>query len=275
MGPDEKVEAEVRTVLGRLISFLKSNYAFISALLLCIFYCLCAAFSTAFLLSFDIRFSLFTSFSSVIDIALANGIIPIIFSITMILSGTVWFTYYFIRVNYNKALTHQSKKGKIPSKKLTKNFEFIFPLLAIIFLLVVSIKATIMLLFSPTKYAQEIKDGFSERYSFETKNKRSYRCNAIIAGLSNYMILWNVEKKRPIIISRASITVAELVVNIPPGGWPVPPDRHDSDEDYRKKLIKYIETRKKWSTSLANECNQKVDWPDISELLEEYNLKEI
>ena len=102
--------------------------------------------------------------------------------------------------------------------------------------------------------AEEVKNGFSARYSIET-NKKLIPCFSVIGATSSYIFIWDDKTKMPSALPKPEIKTINLVVPPPPSNRAPSPNG-----SYKKKVELQRELQKQWSSKLEKTCHQSVKW---------------
>jgi len=253
---------DTKASFKRFVSILSQHYAFISAASVVVFYSLCIIFSTLFLLSFDIRLSLFSGITGALDIALANGYAVLLLMNAMLIAGAFLTIAAGLRMhNDSNAIIVQVEQVKQKVGMLSR-LKASGLIIAILTLSLVSIGFTFWTqLTLPHQIASNVKGGFSERYNIEVKSGKSIKCVSLIAGISEYLLAWDNKKKFATIIPKNTITGIEISLPMPPQFRPIPQQDSESEEEFEKRLKANRVSQQEWSNLLKSKCNQTVVWP--------------
>ncbi|MGL4355814.1 MAG: hypothetical protein ACRCTP_18455 [Aeromonas popoffii] len=152
--------------------------------------------------------------------------------------------------------------------KISKNFDVIrqklfanattllemWPLLMAAIVLLGLFSYTALLRSLSNYSAEDVKNGFSARYSIET-NKKLIPCLSVIGATSSYFFIWDDETKMPSALPKSEIKTINLVVPPPPSNRAPPPNGN-----YKKKVELQRELQEKWSSKLEETCHQSVKW---------------
>lgn len=153
--------------------------------------------------------------------------------------------------------TKISKRFDLIRQKLLSNntsINKIWPLLIAVIVLVGLFSYATFLSVASKYSAEDVKNGFSAKYSIGT-NKYLISCLSVIGATSSYIFTWDDRTKIPSALPKSEIKTISLVVPPPPSNRA--PSSHG---DYKKNIERQRELQKKWSSKLEETCHQSVKW---------------
>jgi hypothetical protein len=252
----ESIKESLKLFFGSLLKY----YPALAAILTVIFTLICLIFGEFYLSSFSINYFSFGGITDVYQIPLSNGVIETIFWLSIFIT----IGFQVVALNARKNILF-SEGEELENNNLSEVFSikdrvkfFALALFFILCLFGVLYFIKFILIDLPEIKAENIKNGFSERYNIQA-NDKEYLCHSIIGSNSHYLFVWNYEKNRPLIISRSGVKVLEQVVTSSP------PLRNakkkiDSREEYNTKKEGLKIKQREWSGLLKKNCSQSVVW---------------
>jgi hypothetical protein len=228
-------------LVKRSFIFYKDHYLFLSSAILFIFTTLCYLHTDRYFSHFDIDFLIFGGFTDVYQVALSNGVLGTILFISVM---TCMMTVSFIFIKDAMEL---------------KSVAFIKLILLATATSTVYLAADMIFISGPLHDAEHVKSGFSTRFNLNV-GSTEIRCQAIIGSTKEYLITWDHEKAGIRAISRSTINQFEMIIEPPPGKYPLPPGENEED---KKAYGIHLADQAKWSSLLTKKCNQNVVWPQL------------
>lgn len=225
--------------------FYQNHSIAISTFSVIVFTAECYFMVTIYTSYFGFDFFIFGGMSDIYKMALHQGVIIKLFMISLSLTAIPVSLYSFLTTTVKNEVT--------TDENLYKSRE-ILPIIIIAFVFFGLLSSPMFLSFSSKIDAEEVKNGFSARYSIET-NKKLIPCLSVIGATSSYIFIWDDKTKMPSALPKQEIKTINLVVPPPPSNRAPSPNG-----SYKKKVELQRELQKQWSSKLEKTCHQSVKW---------------
>ncbi|MEN3761574.1 hypothetical protein [Aeromonas veronii] len=249
--------------IKRIMFFYQSHSIALSTFSVVAFTSLCYFIVTSYFKDFGLDFFIFGGVSDLYQVALYKGLV-----IELILLSQAFIIIPVTLYVFGKTLGEFEVSLKNKPVKISSRFDLIrrkllgdssvfnemWPLL-IASIVLVGLFSYVAFLSTLSKYnAEDVKNGFSARYSIET-NKSLMSCLSVVGATSSYILIWDDQTKMPSALPKSEIKTINLVVPPPPSNRAPSPNG-----DYKKKVEHQRRLQNEWSAKLEDECHQYVKW---------------
>jgi hypothetical protein len=258
--PREKLEIPVNK-LKILLRSLLDHYPVLAALFTVVFMVICLIFGEVFLASFSIDYFSFGGITDVYQIPLSNGILSSLFMTSTVVATFISIAFSAVHIYLREKNTTVETSDDLSLKDRIK-YLGVYVLIPMLMVFLCVYLITIMLIDTPARKAEVIKNGFSERYNVHTKDEE-YLCYSIIGGTSQYLFLWNYNDKHPLIVARSNIKALEQIIPSSPLSWDIKRNNVGTDEEIETRKNNLKSKQEAWSHLLSSKCSQVVIWKDV------------
>jgi hypothetical protein len=251
------------SAIKRTMFFYQNHSIALSTFSVLVFTSFCYFIVTSYFNNFGLDFFIFGGVSDLYQVALYQGLV-----IELILISQLFIIIPIVLYVLFKTLGELEFSSNNKPVKISKNFDVIrqklfanattllemWPLLMAAIVLLGLFSYTALLRSLSNYSAEDVKNGFSARYSIET-NKKLIPCLSVIGATSSYFFIWDDETKMPSALPKSEIKTINLVVPPPPSNRAPSPNGN-----YKKKVELQRELQEKWSSKLEETCHQSVKW---------------
>lgn len=243
----------IDTIKPQAKFFLKiaiEHYLILASFFAFLFSVVCYIRTTTYFEEWGINFFEYASFSDIYVVAFKAGIATIALKFTTVIILLVSISTIMLTTLFMSVSTPDNQRRNTPKIQLSL---FLVVILMFLSTYLMSL-STGKLITSPSNIEQ------SPRVSIDLRWGSSLKCVSIIAGVSDYLFIWNFETGSPTALSRANVTKIEHNIEHHPLFIPAP-SKDGSVKPPLRNGVRSPENQKdlnEWKSKLLNVCNQEV-----------------
>lgn len=252
----------IDTIKLQVTVFLKftiKHYLMLSSFLVFLFSILCYNRTTTYFDGWGINFFDYASFSDLYAVALKAGIATIALRSTILIAMTIAVSIILIQT----LLTRETDTTKNPEVTISIQIS-VFTALSMLLLSWYLISLSAGKIIASSDNIEQ-----STRVNVDLRWGDSMKCVSVIAGVSDYLFIWDFETSKPTVLSRTNVTRVEYTIEQqPPFVMMLLRDKSGKKiiQRTRKRSLENQKDLDEWKAKLLKVCNQKLNKEENSDI---------